>query len=123
MLRVTNRVVAMMMSVLTMLGACHVTYPDHVEAADVRFTKRALRRQSDGTPVLDLAGFIFHSSLAVRGVTVQRQDGKVHVMVALTPIGRGGDGNFTAEIPLVRPDEPVVFGTKAVAIWPEAREH
>ena len=94
-----------------------MSYPEYVEARDVRFTRMQLR-PGDGPPTLDVAGFVFHSALAVKGVQVTRHEGQRQVLVALTPVGRGGDGNFAVEVVLDRPDEPVVFGPAAAPIWP-----
>ena len=97
-----------------------MSYPEFVEAKDVRFTTMQLVREGDGTSRLHVAGFIFHSALAVEDIELKRDGADVHMMVRLTPVRSGLSGRFDTFVALPDGVTGVTFGPAKARIWPAA---
>lgn len=96
-----------------------MSYPNQVEAKDVKFTQIELD-QANGS-ILQLRGFIFHSALAVDQVSIADRDGARLVSISLVPVRSGRDGNFAIAVPLDNPGQKVLFGSSATPIWPAVK--
>lgn len=98
-----------------------MTHPAYAEAKDVTFTTlQASQPARDGTVTLSVAGFVMHSALGVKGVQVDRVEGRPRILVALTPVGFGHTGNFSATVELDGGRAEVLFGPATVRVWPPA---
>lgn len=87
-----------------------------VEAKDVIFREVA-EVTVEGRRSLRVQGLVFHSSLAVDKVSIDRRDGIAHVHVTLVPAGGSRSGNFLVDVPLDGVAK-VQFGPAAAQIWP-----
>lgn len=94
-----------------------MSYPDFVEAKDVRFFEVKAIRDEESLH-LHIAGLVFHSALAVERVEIRNDGPNAWVMVKLTPAAKGLSGKFKVDVPMRLPEETVLFGPTKVKIWP-----
>ena len=64
-----------------------------------------------------LSGLAFHSSLAVRNVSVAQNGSSLQVLVHLTPATAGLSGNFTYDLVVPESINTVIFGNEMAVIW------
>jgi hypothetical protein len=96
------------------IGGCMKTMI--VEAKDVKFFEIKDALAPSGR-VVKIKGLVFHSSLAVDHVDIQRSGENVTISVILTPARTGLSGSFTLEVPLAKDEKRILFGPSKVQIW------
>ncbi len=90
-----------------------------VEAKDVGFSRITAVATEQGS-TLHVEGLVFHSSLAVAKIDVEREGQYITVLVRLTPTRKGMSGRFAMDIPLAPDTNRVLFGTAKTEIWPKS---
>jgi hypothetical protein len=104
-------------AVLTFLpGGCQ--QPMIVEAKDVKFYEITEIRK-DSKTVVRIDGLVFHSSLAVQRIEIQKRDEAAVIYVFLVPAKKGLSGSFTTEVPIQGDVQRILFGKSEVQIWPK----
>lgn len=89
-----------------------------VEAKDVSFSQITSVATAQGQ-TLHIEGLVFHSSLAVAKIDVEREGQDVTMLVRLTPTRKGLSGRFV-DIPLAPGTSRILFGASKVEVWPKA---
>lgn len=107
-----------MLITLASIGCTQMLHPKYLDQKDAKFTLKELERDGNGPIYLHLRGFIFHSSLAVEYVNINTQNYRQHVIIGLTPVRKGKDGNFDIRVPLTSERQAVILGDPGVPIWP-----
>ncbi|WP_211443997.1 hypothetical protein [Collimonas humicola] len=98
------------------MAACAQGSEMILESKDVQFFKM-VEAVSSSSPILEISGLAFHSSLAVSEMTSKLENESLSIFVHLVPVKKGLSGNFTYEIPVLSGVNEIRFGNQAVVIW------
>ena len=102
-----------------LLSSCASVAPEMVlELKDTQFFQA---HQTSSAPTkIDLTGLAFHSSMAVRNITVVQHGSTSQILVHLTAASTGLSGNFRFIFSVPPATNDVRFGNEKTLIWTRA---